>query len=781
MTTEKLLAKSLYNGHAVTLAQHSRDTAESFRLLFGEVDAPTRLTRCWLRFFGLSEGDAIRFWRNGWIASALHDLGKANDAFQSAVRRNASQPFRQPFRHEHLSALLLAEPLMCNWLDQQRATGVDLEIIISAVVSHHLKVSPETFASPSPHVLKSDPSVEIYGDAPDIAETLAVAAEAVGSAPPSTPFPTCHWRFSSDISPRRQGFRDKMYAFGKNIRKDERRRRLLLAVKAAVIAADSASSAATRVGIDVSNWLRSVFDDKPLTSEDIEHAVIDRRVEEIRARGRWNGFHDFQIAAASLGPRALLLSGCGTGKTLAAWKWVAAQLDQWQASRVLFLYPTRATAKEGFRDYVSWAGPDEAALVSGTARYDLEGIFDNPRESSDPRVGADFTTDDRLFALGNWDRRFFSATADAFLAMMANRYAALCLVPLLCDSVIVVDEVHSFDRNMFKALDNFLHFFNVPVLCMTASLPRDRLRILREQRCLETFPRETDTFPDLEQQARALRYRVTVTDGDTAATRVREALMEGKRVLWVVNTVRRCQNIAKRLHAQLGNTVTVLCYHSRFRLVDRQARHEKVIAAFRDQQGPLLLVTTQVCEMSLDLDADMLVSEAAPIPSLIQRMGRCCREPLPRPGRIGEVFIYPPDDERPYDKAEVSDGCSFAEKLHSEGNVAQQRLAELLDEMQIRNPQAQGGFSGFLDSGWYALSRDDSFREDDDYTVDAVLDRDRERWLQLRKRKSPEADGLIVPIPRRLSRENPALGQFVRLADGSRYHEAYGYLEDLDG
>ena len=82
----------------------------------------------------------------------------------------------------------------------------------------------------------------------------------------------------------------------------------------------------------------------------------------------------------------------------------------------------------------------------------------------------------------------------------ANRYAALCMLPVLADSVVVFDEVHSFDNNMFRALERFPTFFDVPALCMTASLPADRVRVLRDTCNLETFPRELERFADLQQQ-----------------------------------------------------------------------------------------------------------------------------------------------------------------------------------------------------------------------------------------------------------------------------------------
>jgi CRISPR-associated endonuclease/helicase Cas3 len=98
-----------------------------------------------------------------------------------------------------------------------------------------------------------------------------------------------------------------------------------LAVKAGLIVADPAGSAVVRVGAaeaSVAEWIDTAFASQ-LTAHDAAEKVIKQRIDEIKRRqGSFRGLHDFQVRAADLGPRALLLSGCGTGKTLAAWKWI---------------------------------------------------------------------------------------------------------------------------------------------------------------------------------------------------------------------------------------------------------------------------------------------------------------------------------------------------------------------------------------------------------------------------------------------------------------------------
>jgi CRISPR-associated endonuclease/helicase Cas3 len=175
--------------------------------------------------------------------------------------------------------------------------------------------------------------------------------------------------------------------------------------------------------------------------------------------------------------KALLLAACGAGKTLAAWKWAEQQSREREIGRVIFLYPTRGTATEGFRDYVGWAPEADAALVTGTARYELEAMADNPSEATKDKTFRS-EADERLYALGFWSRRYFSATVDQFLSFIEHSYQSLCLLPVLADSAIIIDEVHSFDLKMFDSLVSFLENFDIPVLCMTATLPPTRQKRL---------------------------------------------------------------------------------------------------------------------------------------------------------------------------------------------------------------------------------------------------------------------------------------------------------------
>lgn len=765
-----LLGKSApKDGDARSLVGHTEDVVEAAEALFGDQTKQTRLGERWLSFFKLDPANDWPTFRDTLLAACLaHDWGKANADMQAVLNRTGTD---QLFRHEHLSALLLGLPGVVEWV--KRRADIDWDVVLAAVASHHLKFSYEDFAPRT-----NDRKVQMHLDHDDFRGLVGLTADRLRlTGSPSFPAPK-HWGFTGgpdtfDPTALRNKLRGgRLLDLDDECAEiDSHRARLLRAVRAALIVADAAGSGLRRTGQDIRQWVAGQFGGPdgygPLSDEPFIQEIIRKRVEDLTARGKWEKWGEFQLACDALDGRALLLAPCGSGKTLAAWRWIAAQVKKQPVKRVLFLYPTRATATEGFKDYASWAPEDAAALVHGTAGYDLDGMF--PAE--DPRSKRE-SEDPRLFALRHWPKRVFSATADQFLAFMAYGYGPVCLLPLLADSVVVIDEVHSFDRQMLAAVRGFLDQFNVPVLCMTATLPEGRKQQLAAGRMEVANPLPDD----LKAIADAPRYRINRTTEAGAEVPVRAAVRAGRRVLWVVNQVSRAQALTAKL-ADLP--VPVICYHSRFTLDDRRDRHREVLGAIRAGEPAAVAVTTQVCEMSLDIDCDLLVTEECPIPSLIQRMGRCRRgrDELAAKGP-GDVLVYKPDDkERVYSEKDRDGLDDFLGFVTAKGAASQSDLEAGLKEFGPKSADPDK-LNSFLASGPYAVAGDDSFRDIEAFNVPAVLDEDVEEYLQAGPDRRP---GFEVPVPRKRAADGPADRRWprhLRVADARHYDPKTGFWDE---
>lgn len=93
---------------------------------------------------------------------------------------------------------------------------------------------------------------------------------------------------------------------------------------------------------------------------------------------------------------------------------------------------------------------------------------------------------------------------------------------------------------------------------------------------------------------------------------------EGRLTLVIANTIARAREIWSELRKLQLDPVLL---HSRYRPPDREKQFEALITA-----GGGIVVSTQVIEAGVDLDAALMVTDAAPWASLVQRFGRVNRK-----------------------------------------------------------------------------------------------------------------------------------------------------------
>lgn len=775
-----LLAKSPRRGVTVSLFQHLCQTEEAAVALFR---AGSRWGRSFLRFFKLEEADHARFLLNLRVAALFHDIGKANEGFQRAMVPLQFTP--QGLRHEHLSALVLAHPDVERWLGENPM--IDQDVILAAVLSHHLKAAPDEGPWQVLASRNAAPTALFFDD-PQVIAAFETISNTIGVPAPALVLPRRYddrgWDAAWDAFWNQ---RVPRFARSLRVRGSEPRRALTLAVKAGLIVADSVASGLFRADTPMERWIEEVAHMPAIAPGAIERDIIAPRILEIEQRGRFRS-EDFQAGAAALGRRGLLLAPAGAGKTLAAWRWADAVSRTEAIGRVIYLYPKRGTATEALLNCVGRPPEGAPALGIASPGYELAGMLRNPAEMPLSLPGQSIIPDEaqlRWASLRLWPKRFFSATVEHFLSFLEHDYGGLCLLPVLADAAVVFDEIHTYDRGMWNALIAFLDHFDVPVLCTTAALPPARYDALARRLCV--YPdtgRDRVALADLERAETRPRYHVRTAGNEEAALQEVEARLRetpDARVLWVVNTVRRCQQLAVRLRARLERDVIV--YHSRFKLSDRQSRHRHTLAAFQRTPGApaggAIAVTTQVCEMSFDLDADILITEHAPISTLVQRFGRANRH-ADRDGRDPAfralLLTYPPETAVPYDPAELGAASQFLAALCGP-DVTQRDLALGLDAYAPPE-RTSSGASRFLEAGFFATPG--ALRDSDDSGVIAVLDRDLPLFHQLTAR-GESTEGLRFKLPQSYAisaSQSARLPTWLHVVQGSKYSEWLGFVAE---
>jgi CRISPR-associated endonuclease/helicase Cas3 len=356
----------------------------------------------------------------------------------------------------------------------------------------------------------------------------------------------------------------------------------------------------------------------------------------------------------------------GAGKTEAADYVVHRLIASSRASGVYVGLPTMTTADQAFERRKAflddvWVTPVDRILAHSRAKQNLE--FKSTAERGDVEAGEADCVD--WFARSS--KRALLAPAgvgtvdQALLAGLRADYAGLRLLGLW-GKVLVVDEVHAYDGYMLAVLEKLIEAQAAggSVVLMSATLPsRERTRLVKAfQRGLGGESNEAArgaealnplAFPALTVVHAAAPPRlecVGPTRGpgalerrferagsvEAAAAAVADHATIGRSVVWFRNTVDDAREAYERLlnEARERRLPEPLLWHARFLPADRREIEQKVLmAASKDAAPPdrlaQMVVATQVGEQSLDLDFDVVVSDLAPIDTLIQRIGRTRR------------------------------------------------------------------------------------------------------------------------------------------------------------
>lgn len=365
----------------------------------------------------------------------------------------------------------------------------------------------------------------------------------------------------------------------------------------------------------------------------------------------------------------------GEGKTKAALQCAATFVRQLGLSGLYVGMPTRATSNHLFHEISDFFGDHAAELrtrllhSSADAHLAAEAlrVGSGSRELHPSDVGRDEPGEGEMLARDWFTRKrgllapVAVGTVDqALKTVIRSRHVFVGLAGL-SGKVLVVDEVHAYETYMSTLLDRLLWWagrLGIPVVLLSATLPSSRREELVRSWCAGRTGGDPHDVPALPESS--TYPRITWSDGtdhqvhaagvaqlnaDRIVQLVR--LNDGEVIDWVLDRIEQggcaavIHNIVRRAEETFGllkNAVARLPEAQRPELifltgrVVPRTRHE-VEERLRSAFGPeapqrprrAIVVGTQVLEQSLDLDFDLMVSDLAPVDSLIQRMGRVQR------------------------------------------------------------------------------------------------------------------------------------------------------------
>ena len=328
---------------------------------------------------------------------------------------------------------------------------------------------------------------------------------------------------------------------------------------------------------------------------------------------------------------------------------------------VMFALPTRATTDAMFERIGGFFASTTNAAALIHAHRTLNAFY-STEAAQEGLHSTSWLTDTRnaLFApvaVGTCDQVLLGSlkqkNTPVRLLALANRH-------------VVIDEVHAFDHYQAALLEELLTWWgktDTRVTLLSASLPTAVVaRYVAAYDAAEVtgtshyYPGHVsvtgNTFtssPVESQRSYPLSIQVHTADADDLVNAHAERAIAFRksapdaRIAVVVNQVDRAIEIG-RLLAATGHRTIVL--HSRMAAGHRTAisRELHEVAGKGSVERGVFVVGTQLIESSLDLDFDMMITDLAPAPSLIQRAGRLWRSTPVSAGRWSAHRLPRPTD-----------------------------------------------------------------------------------------------------------------------------------------
>ncbi|MHB8625283.1 MAG: CRISPR-associated helicase Cas3' [Aggregatilineales bacterium] len=537
-------------------------------------------------------------------AALLHDSGKLASGFQRGLR---SRKVRWGLRHEVLSLA---------FVDTFAFDADDRGWIIAAIATHHRDVTWILNHYTMGGDPVDDPVVQLIADLDSgLARTWYDWLNAVHQAWVAE-LELGQWVDMPAIRPFQPPDAGSIRAALKTLAEwTEQDALASILLRGGMLLADHAGSARTRA-----------FARPSMAPERIYQAI-----------GPAPFCHQGLCAAQALGDHSLLLiAPTGSGKTEAALLWAAGQ----QPIRLFYVLPYRASIDAMAERLTRYFRREEIGVQHGRA---LQSLY---RRALMSGTQPDDAAAEASAALNIARLRAYPIQVFSPFHLLRAVYQFKGFEATLTDcyeSCIIVDEIHAYDPERLALIIGTMQMlqrdFAVRLLIMTATLPP----ILAD--ALNTaLPGLALVKADGETFARFQRHRLRIEPGDVgdALPAIQAEASSGRAVLVTVNTVRRARQIAAALE-RLGSAVLVL--HGRFNGRDRWEHEQHLLRLFGTRaRAPGILpivVSTQVIEVSLDLDFDTLYTDPAPLEALLQRFGRVNRGRSAQSLEVVHVFEQP--------------------------------------------------------------------------------------------------------------------------------------------
>lgn len=339
----------------------------------------------------------------------------------------------------------------------------------------------------------------------------------------------------------------------------------------------------------------------------------------------------------------LVRAPTGAGKTDACLLWASKQIENHRAERLVIAMPTRFTSNA--------LAISVSETLSETGLYHSSSWF--AKYNDEVKNGVSSLS----YALKELDMArsllmpITVCTIDHLLMSLTMTREDHHLTNFnLANSCLVIDEADFYD-DFTQANINFmltvLRYWNVPTMVMSASLPEAVLKVY--QGLDYQVSNILEDRNDNDRVRFSIETIVTYDDFSDIDEIIEKAIDIGNAIFYM-NTVDKAVCLYRYVSSKMANTDSVLpiiLYHSRFTEPDKMRKENELLhtlgkEAWKEGTAGGIAILTQIGEMSINISADIMVSDVCPIDRLTQRAGRLCRFDETK---IGRLYILCPQKD----------------------------------------------------------------------------------------------------------------------------------------
>jgi len=222
-------------------------------------------------------------------------------------------------------------------------------------------------------------------------------------------------------------------------------------------------------------------------------------------------------------------------------------------------------------------------------------------------------------------------------------------------SRLVIDEVQAYDPKAAAIIVKFIEDITRlggKFLLMTATLPEYvKSEITKRLGSgipeLNLYEKEKDKYGNLKKhKVKFIKISNSEKNFSISDAIVDDIVQKAQkqRVIVILNTIKQAKSLYEKIKEKSNlKDENIILFHSQFTLNEKQKIKNMIELKFKnpkpegDNEGKIL-VATQVVEAAIDIDADLLYTEIAPMDALVQRMGRVLR-------RYKENYSLPDSNE----------------------------------------------------------------------------------------------------------------------------------------